>query len=314
MEPKSTVQLNFMYSAIDLDLTSLSGLLRCWLSRYLSQEGLTWLDERVKQIATDTQPRVFLTSFSAVPRHTGRDRLKLMQEDLQAAEARRTEWFPGHWSLDQAARTLLILALVQDNDHPEKYLRSLEQIFTTATEGELVALYQSLPLLPYQEQLRARAAEGVRSNMTTVFNAIALRNPFPADYFDNIAWNQMVLKAVFVGSPLHLICGLDRRANPDLARMLTDYAHERWAAHRSVTPELWRLVGRFADAQTIAALEKVLTAPDSVQQEAAALACSECPLPQAQELLARRPDLQLSIAQDRLTWRSFSRDRLATCH
>ncbi len=298
-----------MYPLMHLDLRSVSTLLRCWLSRHIPKESLTWLDEKIKQIATDTQPRVLFTSFSAVPRYTGKQDLKLAPEDLQAAEARRTGWFPGHWSVDQAARTLLILALPQDR--PEKYLRSLEQLFTTATENELVALYQSLPLLPDQERLCARAAEGVRNNMTTVFNAIALRNPFAADYFDNTAWNQMVLKAVFVGSPLHLILGLDRRANPNLTRMLADYAHERWAANRPVTPELWRLVGQFADARIIADLEKVLTAPDSAQQEAAALACSECPLPQAQELLARYPDLQSSIAQGHLTWSSFTHNRLS---
>lgn len=123
----------------------------------------------------------------------------------------------------------------------------------------------------------------------------------------------MVLKAIFVGSPLHLILGLDRRANPQLARMLADYAHERWAAKRPVTPELWRPVGRFADTGIVTDLEKVLTAPDSAQQEAAALACAQCPLPQAQELLARYPDLQSSINQGRLTWSSFSHKRLAAC-
>lgn len=298
-----------MSPSINVDLTSITALLRRWLSQCVAQESLTWLDEKREQISGGAMKRVFFTAFSAVPRYTGKKDLELTQEDLQAAEAMRTGWFPGHWSVEQAARTLLVLALPHDN--AEKYLRTLEQVFTTADVGELVALYQSLPLLPHPERHCARAAEGVRSNMTTVFNAVALRNPYPAEYFDNIAWNQMVLKAIFVGSPLHLIIGLDRRANPELARMLTDYAHERWAAKRSVTPELWRSVGRFADAEILADLEKMLTDPDSAQQEAAALACSQCPLPQAQELLARHPDLQLSINQGSLTWSSFSHNRLA---
>lgn len=291
-----------------VDSSSVSKLLQRWLSQHVAKEGFTWLGEKREQIAGGAPERVFFTAFSAVPRYTGKKDLELTSEDLQAAEAIRTGWFPGHWSVDQAARTLLVLALPQDN--AEKYLRTLEQVFTSADMGELVALYQSLPLLPYPERHCARAAEGVRSNMTIVFKAVALGNPYPADYFDNTAWNQMVLKAVFVGSPLYLIQGIDRRANPELARMLTDYALERWAAQRPVTPELWRPVGRFADAEILANLEIVLSAPDLAQQEAAALACSECSLPQAQELLARHPDLQSSITQGGLTWSSFSYNRL----
>jgi hypothetical protein len=116
----------------------------------------------------------------------------------------------------------------------------------------------------------------------------------------------MVLKALFVGSPLHLIQGLDSRANYELARMLIDYAHERWAASRSVPAELWRLVGRFADIATLADLQRSLNDPDPIQQAAAALACADCPLPQAQVILATYPNLQKSIQAGYLTWNSLN--------
>jgi hypothetical protein len=201
---------------------------------------MTWLEEKRKQITSADSERIFFAAFSAVPRYTGKQDLQLTPDDWQAIEAIRPGWFPGHWSVDQAARTLLILSLPQDN--AEEYLRRVEQVFSAADVSELVALYQALPLLPYPERFRLRAAEGVRSNMTAVFNAVALRNPYPAEYLDNIAWNQMVLKALFVGSPLHLIYGLEKRNNSDLSQMLIDYANERKAANRSVSPELWQLV------------------------------------------------------------------------
>ena len=221
-------------------IANTSDLLRRWISQHTTTEGLAWLDNKCKLIAEGAALRVFFTAFSAVPRYVGKENLSLTLEQLQLAEQLRSRWHPQFWTSDGTARTLLLLALPH-NDAAE-YLQVLEQLFTTADMGELVALYQALPLLPYPEQYRLRAAEGLRSNMTPVFNAIALNNPYPQDYFDELAWNQMVLKALFVGSPLHQIQGLELRANLTLAQMLTDYANERLAAHRSVSPELWQLV------------------------------------------------------------------------
>ncbi|MDF5739893.1 MULTISPECIES: EboA family metabolite traffic protein [unclassified Nostoc] len=287
-------------------MSKVNKLLHHWLSKSISEKAFAWLEQKQAQIASGAAERVFFTAFSAVPRYSGKQDLQLTFQDLEAAQDMIPGWYPGHWSVDQAGRTLLLLALPHDD--AQGYVRSLDQVFSTADMGELVVLYQSLPLLPHPELHRHRTAEGIRSNMSNVFQAIALHNPYPGDYLDNAAWNQMVLKAVFVGSPLHLIWGLDRRANPELARMLADYAHERWAAKRSVTPELWRAVGRFADSAIITDLEKVLANGDIDEQAAAALACAESLLPQAQVLLSRYPDLQSSIQQGNLTWSSFSRD------
>lgn len=289
-----------------LEKTTLSAidLLHSWLTQRISTQGLTWLNEKIEQIKAGVNRQVFFSAFSAVPRYTGKHDLRLTGEELEAASAVRTGWFPSHWSIDQAARTLLVLALPQDNE--EEYIRTLEQVFTAADMGELIALYQALPLLSYPEKFRDRAAEGIRSNMTAVFNAVALQNPYPAEHLDDIAWNQIVLKALFVGSPLHLIQGLDQRANPQLAQMLVDYAHERWAAKRTVSPELWRLVGRFANHAMLADLERVIQTNDPVQQAAGAIALAECLLPDAQKLLARYPNLQAQVQAGHLTWDSLT--------
>ncbi|MFN6513595.1 MAG: EboA family metabolite traffic protein [Nostoc sp. CreGUA01] len=293
-------------------MSKVNKLLHQWLLQSVSQTGIAWLEQKQAQITSGAGERVFFTAFSAVPRYLGKQNLQLTPQDLAAAHEAIPGWNPSNWTVDQAGRTLLVLALLEDD--AEGYVRvsfgeaapTLDKLFSSADMGELVALYQSLALLPHPELHRQRAAEGIRSNMSNVFQAIALRNPYPADYLDNAAWNQMVLKAVFVGSPLHLIWGLDRRANPELAKMLTDYAHERWAAKRPVTPELWRPVGKFADSAMVADLEKVLINGDIAEQQAAALACAESPLPEAQALLSHYPDLQSSIEQGNLTWSSFS--------
>ncbi|MEH2058335.1 MAG: EboA family metabolite traffic protein [Nostoc sp.] len=284
-------------------MSKVNKLLYHWLLKSVSEKAFVWLEQKQTQIASGAAERLFFTAFSAVPRYLGKQDLQLTFQDLEAAEDVIPGWHPDHWSVDQAGRTLLLLALPHDD--AQEYLKTLDQVFSTADMGELVVLYQSFPFVPHPELHRHRTAEGIRSNMSNVFQAIALRNPYPANYLDNAAWNQMVLKAVFVGSPLHLISGLDRRANPELAKMLVDYAHERWAAKRSVTPELWRCVGRFADNAIITDLEKVLANGAIDEQKAAALACAESALPEAQALLSRYPDLHSSIQQGNLTWSSF---------
>ena len=186
----------------------------------------------------------------------------------------------------------------------------VEQIFSTADVRESAALYRMLPLYPFPEHFRARAAEGIRSNMTSVFQAVTHRNPYPSEYFDEGAWNQMVLKALFTDSVLYKVIGLDTRVNPALARMLVDYAHERWAAGRSVSPELWRPVGPFATQGYLHDLKRVLASDNEAEQEAAALALTDSNTPAATELLAGFPVLQQRIEAGELNWESFSRNRI----
>ena len=138
--------------------------------------------------------------------------------------------------------------------------------------------------------------------MTPVFEAVVHRNPFPRAMFDQNAWNQMVLKALFIGSRLDPIQGLDERANPDLASMLVDYAHERWAAGRPVSPELWRCVGPFADERALDAFARVLDSGQSRERLAAALALRTCSQPRAREILALQPDCERQLDKAGVTW------------
>lgn len=291
-----------------MDRAKVIDLLTTWVRRVAPDDGAQWLEEQRAEIADGAPERVFYTSFSAVPRYTGKDDLDLSASDREAADGARTGWQPGDWSVDQAGRTLIVLSLPHEDR--DRYFDMLDRVFNHADVGESVALYQALPLYPLQDQLRDRAAEGVRSNMTSVLNAVALRNPYPAEQFADPAWNQMVLKLVFEGSPLHEVYGLDDRANAELARMLVDYAHERWAAGRSVTPELWRPVGPFAEGRMLDDLERVLSDGEPAEREAAALALSQSPADRADDILETASELKQAVQEDRLTWDRLSEERL----
>lgn len=247
------------------------------------------------------QEDVFFITFSALPRKTGKAALVVTPEAIAQVQEVCPGWELSRWRADQAARAALVLSLPWETE-PERAHRLLETTFAHGDVEELVALYQALPLLPYGERHRVRAAEGVRSNMVAVFNAVALHNPYPAQHLDAIAWNQMVVKALFVGSPLVAIQGLEARANPALATMLTDYAHERWAAGRSVAPELWRFVAPFATAAHHQDFERLLRSPHPTDQAAGALACAIAPLPMLQDLLLAYPHCHHWIQSGHVTW------------
>ena len=266
-----------------------------------SPAGVAWLDDALASLGAGGSDRPLFTLFAAAPRQVGRHELP----ELQPAPDIRLHG----WTRDQAARLLLLLGR---RPRDESFLQALDSLFAAADLTELVCLYQSLPWLPLAERHVARAAEGVRSNMLPVFRAIAVGNPYPQRWFDDGAWNQMVLKALFVGCSLHAITGLDSRANPALARMLVDYARERRAAGRVVPAELWRPVGPFTDSDR--ALHEVRHAfadPDPMRRQAAALALAASPHPAATALLASRPDLAEAVRHGRLSWRSLARDQAA---
>lgn len=274
-------------------------LLEQWLLRQLDGPPREWLRVQVATLRISTTAADLYLAVSLASRKLGKQDLDLSPEDFAAADAARPGWTPRGWTADQAGRLLFMLVFPAD---AATFAGHVEQLCRTADVGELIAFYRGLPLYPGQEQYRERAAEGVRSNMKSVFEAVAHANPYPSEQLDETAWNQMVLKALFVGSPLHPIQGLDQRANPTLREMLCNYARERWAAKRPVSPELWRCVGPAADEAAVEDLRRVLTRGDARERQAAVLALRSCPRPEAAQLLEEAPELSAAAARGELRW------------
>ncbi|MFM9914884.1 MAG: EboA domain-containing protein [Rhizobacter sp.] len=241
--------------------------------------------------------------MSLVSRKLGKAPLELDTAERAEASHARADWNPSSWTVDQAARVLLLLTT---GSEAERFVSRLDQLCATADVDELVAFYRGLPLYPDPARHRGRAAEGVRSNMKVVFEAVVHRNPYPAEQLADDAWNQMVLKALFVGSPLHPIVGLDRRANASLARMLGDYARERWAARRTISPELWRCVGPFAAGPLLEDFARVLETGSPPDRAAAVLALRGAADADARGLLDRHAALCDAVAERGVDWTSVS--------
>lgn len=255
------------------------------LAQRLDEKPAGWLAAKLATLQDGFQPKDLYLAFGAAPRFVGHAALALEAGELARAGELRPGFAPVNWSLAQTARTLFLLTIPSTSE--AAYVATIDQLFNTADMNELVALYAALPLLAFPSAHAKRAAEGVRTNMTVVFEAVALHNPFPAEQLDENAWNQLFLKAVFTGRPIEQIQGLKARANATLAKICSDYAHERWAAGREVSPELWLPVAPFLDAQLLGDMERLLASGDPAQRAAAVAVCTESPLPAAKALLAR---------------------------
>ena len=274
-------------------------LIERWMVMRLDPAAAAWIRDRQEVILQGEKKSLYL-AFGMVPRKVGKSDLGLTDEELSEANEVRPGWNPKRWSIDQATRSLFLLSLPLTE--PAGYVGILDQLASTGEVGELVAIYQSLPLLPYPKAHVLRAAEGIRTNIKAVFCAVAYQNPYPSEQFNEDQWNQMVLKCQFIGVPMSPIVGLDERSNPALSAMVLDYIHERNAAKRPVAPELWRCVGRHANADALSELHAVLTTGSVIEKYAAGLALSESSEPAAQNLLAVAPDVAAEIAAGRITW------------
>ena len=282
-----------------------SELIHGWLNRQLPEPAGQWLGAQLAKLAEEPTERGLQIALGMTPRRLGKDDLALSQGDLAAAEAARPGWDPRGWSVDEAAR---ILILVAAGGRGPAFAKRFTDLCQTADASEAIALYRGLPLYPDAELLEDQAAEGVRSNMRGTFEAVAHRNPYPRERFDENRWNQMVVKALFIGSTMQPIQGLDQRANPTLAKILCDYAHERWAAGRPIAPELWRCVGPFARGAALEDLKRAAETSDATSRKAAALALAASPAPEAKASLAALGELASAVESGGLSWESLAQE------
>lgn len=277
-------------------LDSLKASLQEVLLHNVAPEVMSWLTEKTV-IANSMQ---FYRTFTMVPRKTGNTIVVLTPAQQAKIEAIRPRFSVKGWPVDRLCRVWLLLQL--DTTDKDQYIAVINNLFSGAEMNELVALYAALPVLAYPEQWRQRCSEGIRSNIGSVLEAIMCDNPYPSEQLDNAAWNQLVLKAFFTEKPVHRIIGLDARTNQELANILSDYAHERWAASRPVNPQLWRCVGKFINEEIFPDIQRIAHSENPLERAAAALACWDSHYSPAKELLEENPEGKSAIESGELTW------------
>ena len=205
-----------------------------------SEKAVDYLRQQANEFHKNPQTAVFYRVFTALPRFVGKQTINVPSDIHFALERVRPGFIITNWTLDRLARVWWLLQLPADEQ--TTYVNAISQLFKAGELNELVALYSALPVLAFPEAWRFQATEGIRNNIGDVQSAIMLHNPYPADYFDEAAWNQMILKAFFTDKDVTQIIGLNERKNARLAKTLADYVAERRAAGRSLPPNIERLM------------------------------------------------------------------------
>lgn len=269
----------------------------------ITPQAYKWLQEKAFLVREENGSTQLNLAFAAVSRKTGRQLIKLTDDEKNIIEEVHKGFSIDDWTTDKLCRVWL---LTQTNaTEKNDYYAKIENLFKGAEMNELAALYSSLFFLNYPEEWKKHCSEGIRSNIGIVLEAIMYNNPYPFKYLDDLAWNQLVLKAFFTEKDIKRIIGLDERANKELAMILIDYANERWAAGRTVNPQLWRLVSKFIDESNIVNIEKALKSVDIKEKQAAALACFHSNYLPAKKLLENEPELKSNIIENKLNWNTL---------
>lgn len=179
----------------------------------------------------------FAAAWCSGGRRLGRAPLVLGDGDRRGLKTAGAAFVPAGWGTDELGRALLLLAAAEGR--PSDLLATvLEDLYRKGEMREQQALLRVLAYLPAPSAWGELAAEAVRGNVTSVLEALACDNPFPAAYMDEVAFNQLVMKAIFNGLPLGRILGLRERAGGELKRMAWAFARERRAAGRTVPRDL----------------------------------------------------------------------------
>jgi hypothetical protein len=250
-------------------MSEASAILDGMLEARLEGEPRAWLSDALRDVGEGLPEPQFAKSFSVASRFVPRVDLKPDAAELAGAEAVLAGWNLECWSLLETVRIRMLLA--RPDLEAATFALALENLFRFADEGEACALYRALALLPGGPRFASRAAEGCRTNMRTLFEAAACDTPYPAQHFGEVAWQQLVIKAVFIGAPLWRVHGLDEHLSPELSRMALDLVEERRSAGRAIQPQLWLCLGSYGGERALRYLEEELASEEPIFRRAAVL-------------------------------------------
>jgi hypothetical protein len=198
--------------------------------------ALAWFERALEKVGGPAAERELFVVHAGAGRRMRRFAAVVAAEEASDLEAAGLV-APGAWPLERIARAALLATALEHRDVATS-VTLVRALFRGGDNDEREAVLRSLVLLPSPERHLQTALEACRVNVQSVFEAIACDNRYPERHLPEAGFNQMILKALFLGVALARVEGLDRRRNAELARMAAAYASERRAAGRSVPADI----------------------------------------------------------------------------
>ena len=167
---------------------------------------------------------------------------------------------PGHWNIDEAARVILLQTCI-DSSADNRY-DIVWHAYRLGDENEKAAYIKGLSILDPSAELQDIALHTGRTNNVQLFSAIALHNTYPAVHYDDRAFEQLVLKALFLGLNIDHVESLSQRLHTELSNKCMDLVRERLAADREPPVSIWLAIDiRQLDSESQALYLQFLSDP-----------------------------------------------------
>jgi hypothetical protein len=177
----------------------------------LDFSAVAWLEHALEGLVDPFDARSFRAEFSRAGRRLGSHPVLPTVEELGVLREIGLWPFSG-WCADECGRAALLLQAL-DVAAPSAHVPLVEALFQHGTIRERQAILRILAWLPDPERFAAVAAAGSRSLVPSVFEAIALANPYPARYLPPAAFDNLVLRAVVLRATPERILGLADRVS-----------------------------------------------------------------------------------------------------
>jgi hypothetical protein len=171
-----------------------------------------WLRAILEDATSPFDTRTFRMNFSRIGRRLGSHAVAPTPEEAVWLRDVVGLWPFVGWGADECGRAALLLRALDATD-PATHVALVESLYLRGTIRERQSVVRVLAWLPDPARFAGIAGQACRSYVPSVFEAIALANPYPVRYLAPPLFDQMVLKAIATKASPERILGLADRVS-----------------------------------------------------------------------------------------------------